>query len=583
MTINEKIKQEIVNLLKKQKVMIKIEDLETPPSAEMGDWALPCFNLAKQYKRPPQEIAKDFAQNLKPSGLASARIVRSRAKAGLIINFKSIGPYLNFVIDSNKVAELVLKEISKSKSKFGQSKIGKKEKVMIEYSQPNTHKEFHVGHLRNVCIGSALINIYKNCNYKVISANYPADSGAHVAKTLWYLQNYTNQTDIPSLPEERGEFLGQAYAHSVAELKDHPELKLQVQEIMLKLENGDKALTKLWQETRQWSLDQFKKIYKDLGVDFDVWFYESIEEKEGKKMLPQLLKHNFIKKSEGAIIADLEKYNLGILVLLRQDGTVLYGLKDLALAMKKFKKYKIKKSLYLVDIRQSQYFQQIFKILELLGFKKEMIYVPYEFVQLKSGIISSRTGNVVTYDEVREAALDKVLAETKVRHSDWSEKKMKEVSLKIVLAALKFGMLKSGNDKVITFDINESLDLNGCTGPYLQYTLARLNSIFRKLGKINTKVKVDYNHLSAPIEIQLVKDLVVYPEKILESLRLNDPSVVTQYLFNLAQDFNAFYHELPVLKAKLDVQAARLELLKAIRQVLENSMTLLGLERLSEM
>ncbi|MCX6743438.1 MAG: arginine--tRNA ligase [Candidatus Parcubacteria bacterium] len=569
MTINEKIKQEIVNLLKKQKVMIKIEELEMPPSAEMGDWALPCFNLAKEFKRAPQEIAKDFAQNLKPSGL--------------IINFKNIGSYLNFVIDSSKVAELVLKEISKSKSKYGQSKIGKKEKVMIEYSQPNTHKEFHVGHLRNVCIGSALINIYINCNYKVISANYPADSGAHVAKTLWYLQNFTNQTDIPALPEDRGEFLGQTYARAVAELKDHPEFKSQVQDVMLKLEAGDKQLTKLWQETRQWSLDQFKKIYKDLGVDFDVWFYESVEEKEGKKMLPQLLKHNFIKKSEGAIIADLEKNNLGILVLLRQDGTVLYGLKDLALAIKKFKKYKIKKSLYLVDIRQSQYFQQIFKILQLLGFKKEMVYVPYEFVQLKSGIISSRTGNIVTYDEVREAALNKVLAETKERHQDWSEKKINEVSFKIVLAALKFGMLKSGNDKVITFDINEALDLNGFTGPYLQYTLARLNSIFRKLGKVNTKIRIDYRNLAAPIEIKLVKDITLYPQKILESLQLNDPSIIAQYLFKLSQDFNAFYHELPVLKSKLDVQAARLELLQAIKQVLENGMGLLGLSILEEM
>ncbi|MCX6745937.1 MAG: arginine--tRNA ligase [Candidatus Parcubacteria bacterium] len=582
MTINDKIKQEIVGLLKKQKVKIKIEELETPPSAEMGDWALPCFNLAKEFKRAPQDIAKDFAQNLKPSGL--------------IINFKSIGPYLNFMIDASKVAELVLKEINKSKGKYGQSKIGKKEKVMIEYSQPNTHKEFHVGHLRNVCIGASLVNLYKNCGYKVISANYPADSGAHVAKTLWYLQNYTNQTDIPSLPEDRGEFLGQTYARAVAELTDHPELKPQVQDIMLKLEAGDKALIKLWQETRQWSLDQFKKIYKELGVDFDVWFYESVEEKEGKKMLPKLLKHNFIKKSEGAIIADLAKYNLGILVLIRQDGTALYGIKDIALGVKKFKKYKVKKSIYVVDTRQSQYLKQIFKILELMGFKKAMIHVAYEFVELKSGIISSRTGNIVTYEEVRDVALNKVLAETKERHSDWSEKKIIEVSLKIVLAALKFGMLKSGNDKVITFDINESLDLNGFTGPYLQYTLARLNSIFRKIKGISARGavpagrqgsafggKIDYKNLAALIEIKLIKDLLAYPDKISESLKLNDPSIIAQYLFKLAQDFNAFYHELPVLKSELDVQAARLELLWAIGLVLENGMGLLGLSILEEM
>jgi arginyl-tRNA synthetase len=358
---------------------------------------------------------------------------------------------------------------------------------------------------------------------------------------------------------------------------------------MLKLEAGDKELTKLWQETRQWSLDQFEKIYKELGVDFDVWFYESIEEKEGRKMLPKLLKYNFIKKSAGAVIADLDKYNLGVLVLLRQDGTVLYGLKDLALAFKKFKKYRINRSLYVVDTRQSQYFKQIFKILELLGFKKAMVHVPYEFVELKSGIISSRTGNIVTYEEVREAALNKVLTETKERHPDWQDKKINEVSLKIVLAALKFGMLKSGNDKVITFDINEALDFNGFTGPYLQYTLARINSIFRKIGGVSARGgsafggKVDYKNLAAPIEIQLLKDLAEYPAKILESLNLNDPSLLAQYLFKLAQDFNAFYHELPVLKAKLDVHAARLELLKAVKQVLNNGLELLGLPILEEM
>jgi arginyl-tRNA synthetase len=569
MDINLKIRQEIVKLLAKQKVTIEIFDLETPPVQEMGDLGLPCFNLAKKMKKSPQAIAQELAAKIKPSGL--------------IINVKAVGPYLNFIIDGNSLSELTLREVLKQKSKFGQSKIGKGEKVMIEYSQPNTHKEFHVGHLRNVCIGSALVNIYKNCGYKVISANYPADSGAHVAKTLWYLQSYINETDIPSLPAQRGQFLGQTYARAVAELTAHPEFKPQVQEIMLQLENNsNKALTKLWQETRQWSLDQFKKIYAELGVDFDVYFFESIEEKEGKKMLPKLLKYPFIKKSEGAIIADLNKYDLGVLVLLRQDGTVLYGLKDLALAHKKFKQYRIKKSLYLIDIRQSQYFKQVFKILELMGFKKEMLHIPYEFVQLKSGIISSRTGNIVTYEEVKTAALNKVQEETQKRHADWSKQKIDEVSQKIVEAGLKFGMLKSGNDKVLTFDLEEALDTQGCSGPYLQYTLARINSIFSKSKKISEQ-KADYKNLATPIEKSLIMQLMTYPQVIREALKVNDPSVLTQYTYNFARDFNAFYHELPVLQAKPAVRAARLYLIKGVKQVLENSMALLGLPWLEKM
>ena len=570
MDLNLKIKNEIVKLLAKQKIKIKPGDLEVPPSPEMGDLGLPCFNLAKKLKKSPAEVAKDLASKIKVSGA--------------VVNIKSLGSYLNFLIDTSRVGEIAIQEILKQKNKYGQNKIGKGQKVMIEYSQPNTHKEFHIGHLRNVCIGSALVNIYKNCSYKVIAANYFGDTGAHVAKTLWYLQNYINETDIPTDKKERGEFLGNAYTRAVAELTEHPEFKEKAQEFLMKLERGDQEITRLWKQTRQWSLDLFTEIYKELNVKFDALFYESEEEKAGKKMLTQLLKYPFIKKSEGAIIADLQKENLGVLVLLRKDGTALYGIKDIPLAVKKFKKYKVIKSLYVVDTRQKQYLQQIFKILELMGYKKEMIHVPYEFVQLKSGIISSRTGNVVTYEEVKEAALNKVIEETKSRHTDWPEAKVREISQKIVIAALKFGMLKNGNDKVITFDIEESLETQGFTGPYLQYTLARLNSILKKSPSNKLiKTKIDYKNLATNIEKQLIKQLAQYPLAVAEVLKTNDPANLAQYLYNLAQNFNAFYHELPVLKAEPEIKNARLNLILGIKQVLENGFNTLGLPRLEQM
>lgn len=570
MDINNKIKKEIVSLLGKQQIKIKPEDLEIPPSAEMGDWGFPCFNLAKKLKKSPMEAAKELAEIIKPQGL--------------IISIKNVGPYLNFTIDTFLVSQLVLKEINAKKNKYGQSKSGKSQRVMIEYSQPNTHKELHVGHLRNICIGSSLVNIYKSCGFKVISANYIGDTGAHVAKSLWYLQNFTNESDIPHDKRERGEFLGQTYTQAIAKLGEHPEAKVQAQEILKKLEAGDKSLITLWKQTRQWSVDLFNEIYKELGVKFDVIFYESEEEKAGKKMVPKLLKFPFIKKSEGAIIADLAEFNLGVLVLIRQDGTALYGIKDIPLAVKKFKKYWVKKSLYVIDTRQSQYLQQIFKILELIGFKKQMSHVPYEFVQLKSGIISSRTGNIVTYEEFKAAALNKALAETKKRHSDWPQNKVEEVSQKIVLAALKFGLLKNGNDKVITFDIEEALDTQGFTGPYLQYTLARINSIFRKASGYNQKIiKPDYRNLAANIEKALIKELVKYPEVLAEIIKTNDPSALAQYLFQLAQDFNAFYHELPVLQAEPEIKIARLDLIKGVKHVLINGLELLSLPLLEEM
>jgi arginyl-tRNA synthetase len=569
MDINLKIKNEIVILLKKHGIKISADDLREPPGAEMGDISLPCFILSKEIKKSPEAIAENLAKEIKPSDF--------------IVNITNIGPYLNFWLDFTKVARLVLTEIKKERGKYGLNKTGKGQKVMIEYSQPNTHKEFHIGHVRNVAIGSVLVNLYRACGYKVISANYYGDMGAHVAKVLWYMINYVNEKEIPA---DKGEFLGNIYTRAVEELNDNPELQAQVQEVLRKLEEGkDKDLMFLWKQTRKWSLDAFRKIYKELGVHFNVEFYESVEEKEGRKLLPTLLKQDFIKESEGAIIADLEKYKQGVLVLLRADGTSLYGLKDIPLAIKRFKKYKVDKSLYVIDTRQTQYLKQIFKILELLGFKKEMVHVPYEFVELKSGIVSSRTGNVVTYEEVRDAAMAKIVNETKERHPDWKEQKINEVGMKIVLAALKFGMIRQASDKIITFDINEALKIDGFTGPYLQYTNARINSILKKAEEGGIKIigEIDYKALDTNIEKGLIKDLMKYPEVILESQNKNEPAFLAQFLYKLSQDFNTFYHELPVLKAEDKIRAARLNLIKSVRQVLENGLVILGIQILKEM
>lgn len=569
MDINLKIKNEIAALLKKHGVKIKPEDLREPPQAEMGDISLPCFILSKELKKAPEKIAQDLAKEIKPSDL--------------IINITQIGPYLNFWLEFSRVAEMTIAEIKKERGSYGLNKAGKSQKVMIEYSQPNTHKEFHIGHVRNVAMGSVLVNLYRACGYKVIAANYLGDIGAHVAKVLWYMINYVNETDIGA---NKGEFLGQAYTRAIEELNSDPEKQAQVQDILQRLESGrDKDLMFLWKQTKKWSLDAFNKIYDELGIKFNVDFFESVEEKEGKKMLPELMKLDFIKESEGAIIADLEKYKLGVLVLLRADGTSLYGLKDIPLAIKKFKKFKVDKSLYLVDTRQSQYLKQIFKILELMGFKKEMVHIPYEFVELKSGIVSSRTGNIVTYEEVRDAAMARVVAETKERHADWSEKKINEVSFKIFLAALKFGMIKQASDKVITFDLEEALKFDGFTGPYLQYTNARINSILKKADEQGIKLagKLDFKTLATNIEKQLLKDLISYPQIISAAQKNNDPAVLAQFLFSLSQNFNTFYHELPVLKADENIKLARLVLIKSIRQVLENGFVLIGIPILKEM
>ena len=448
---------------------INSENFTFPPNVQMGDLSLPVFDLAKEN---PAEFAAKMAKKL------GSNEVWEKVEAK--------GPYLNFYLK----AEVWAKPIIESKpqpGKLGETKfpLGKGGglqlgKVMIEYSQPNTHKEFHVGHLRNACIGSSLVKLYKFLGNKVIAANYMGDTGTHVSKCLWALQKFHKNEEPKG---NKAEFLGKVYSEAVQKTESNPDFEKEVSAVSQKLESGDKELKKLWKKTRKWSLDEFDRIYKLLDIDFDVFYFESDMEKEGKKMLSKLLENKYIKEDQGAVIADLKEFDLDVLVLIKSDGTALYGIKDIPLAFKKVKKYKPDKMVYVVDARQKLYLQQIFKILDLLGLKQEKIHVMYDFVNLKEGAMASRKGNVVSFDEFYKKMLQKSTEETKKRHKDWDDERINEVAEKISLAAMKIGMLKFGNNKVITFDMDEALSFDGKTGPYLLYTAARINSIKEKVEK----------------------------------------------------------------------------------------------------
>ena len=569
MNILLEIKQKIAKIIKSHTgQIIDLSQIAIPPDDQLGDLALPCFELAKKLKKAPNQVAADLAIDI------TGKTIIAKAQAA--------GPYLNFFLDKEALAKLIIDAVDSEKNDFGTNKKGKGQKIMIEYSQPNTHKEFHIGHLRNVCIGSSLVNIYRLGGYKVIAANYLGDIGAHVAKTLWYWQKYVKEADVPTDLKTRGEFLGQIYSKASQLVGEDKALKEEVQKVQQKLEAGDKDLLKLWKTTRKWSLDLFAEIYKIIGVKFDVYFYESEVEVPGKKIVSQLLKEGIAIKSEGAIIVDLKKYDLDVFLILKSDGTALYATKDLALSQIKFKKYKIDKSLYVIDVRQSMYFKQLFKTLELMGFKEEMIHVPYDFVKLKDGIISSRSGNVITFLEVYNKCLEKVTAEILKRHQDWPEIKVNDTAKKISLAALKFDLLKQSNNKIVTFDIDEALSLEGFTGPYIQYATVRINSILAKAPKIEKGFAYQH-YLYENIEKSLLKKLALYPQVIEDILASNDPSALAHYLFGLASEFNSFYHEFPILQAEDKIKKARLKLIMATKQVLENGLNVLGIETVNEM
>jgi len=457
---------------------------------------------------------------------------------------------------------------------------------MIEYSQPNTHKEFHVGHLRNASLGMSLINLYRKTGYKVVSANYIGDVGAHVAKCLWAMTKFHADEKPPKGKE--GAWLGQLYVEGHQKMTGNEEAKEESKEILRKLEDGDPELKALWEKTKKWSMHQFEEIYKDFGAEFEKWYFESEVEEPGKKVVEELLEKGIAKKSQGAIIVDLEDEDLGIFLVLRSDGTSLYSTKDLALAKKKFEEYDLDESVVVVDNRQSQHFKQLFKTLELYGFNKKLKHVAYEFVTTKDGAMSSRLGNIISYEGVCGEVEERLQKETKQRHADWGDKKIKETAHAIMLSALKFMMLKHDTAKVITFDMEEALSFEGYTGPYVQYSYARIQSILRKANVILEGAErpigshsVQSDSLQELEEKQLLIALSQFWDAVEGAREQYNPAIMCRYLYEVAKKFNDFYAKHKVVGSEQEKE--RLLLCNVTASVLKEGLGVLGIPVLDEM
>jgi len=562
----------LTELKNKLKSQINNPDLifSYPPRPELGDLSLACFNLTKNKSSNPAEQAIFLAKSLKED----EEIMSSFS------HLEPVGPYLNFFIKPEILAEKVLGEIKTKKDKYGCNKNGKSKKIMIEYSNSNTHKECHIGHLRNIAYGDCISRLLAINGYEAIPVSFLNDFGIHVAKTLW---NWKKNPTYANQAESRGYLLGKCYAEASQKLKERPEYQAEVAKIMRDIESREGENYQLWKETRNWSLEYFAEIYKELDIKFSKHFYESEVIDEGLKMVDSLLKKGILKKSEGAIIADLEKYNLGVLPIIRSDSTALYPVADLALAVNKFSLYDLDESIYVVDVRQSLHFKQLFKVLELLGYKQKLVHLPYDFVTLPDGMMSSRSGNVITYQELKTKIKIRLEKETASRHEDWSEEKVTATAQVLTNAIIKFEMLKIGADKIITFNIEEALKFEGYTACYLEYSYARLKSILRKEPANYFLGKTNLNLLTEAKEKELLLKIARYPEIIIATNDKKNPSELTKYFFELAQLSNDYYHSINILKAEKNIKKARLSLIRAISQTMKNSFNILGIEALEEM
>ncbi|MBI5794640.1 arginine--tRNA ligase [Candidatus Uhrbacteria bacterium] len=568
MYVIQEAKQQILQTLKTavgQGFVPVLADLASPPDASMGDVAFPCFDLAKKLKRNPAEIASEIAAKIGPKKyLAGA---------------EAHGNYVNFVFDASTFGKEVLDEALEMGETFGTCEVGKEKRVMVEFANLNSHKDVHVGHLRNLFVGQTAVNLLKACGYDVVPVSYINDLGLHVAQSVWAIQTKENWDKTPK--DKRIDFLREVYVEANQALEKNPALKEQVTEVFKHLEDQKGSEVAVWKITRKWSLDYLKDVFEELGLTLDYWYFESQLIKKTKKIIDGLIKDGIVVLSQGAWIVDLQDEHLGVNLLIKSDGTLLYNAKDLALALEKEKDYHSARSIYVVDARQTHALQQLFATLKRMKFERELTHLSYEFVTMANGAMAARKGNVVRYETLRDEMVEKATKETAPRHREWTQAHTQEVSRTIAFAAMRFSMLKQDVAKKIVFDLEESLSFDGFTGPYLLYTYARIQSIFKKAGKVKATTRA--KTLTDAHSHALFLAVAQYPEILFRSAQELQPAVLAQYLFDLAKLFSNFYEHVPVLQAREQELPERLALLHAVSHVLKNGLGLLGIDTVEEM
>lgn len=568
MTTLDKAKSQVVDALRTalpEGASVSGADLSRPPQADMGDLSFPCFSAAKAAKGNPAAIAKDVAARISPSDLVG--------------EVRAVGPYVNFFFNKKAFATSVLEDVLGRAGDYGDAE-PKGDRILIEYGSPNTHKEVHVGHLRNFALGLAAERLLRAAGHEVIPVNYIGDVGAHVAKWLWYYDKKRTELGEAAGIKEFGKIYTEATRLvETDEAKHKPEISA----VLQALERHEEPWESLWKETRDACLKQLDVIFSEIGIRFARTYLESEVEGPGKELVKELLAKGIATEGEGgAKIVDLaEPEKLGVFLVLKSDGTALYSTKELALAKLKFSEHpNVTESIHVVDTRQSLYFKQFFATLKRMGFDQPMSHLAYDFVTLKEGAMSSRKGNIVTYEDFRDAMTDMVREETKKRHEEWDDKKVQDNAWAIAEGAMKFGMLKQDNDRAITFDMEAALSFDGFTGPYVQYAHARMCSILAKAeGDVVSVCKASDDAKEFAL-LRLIADL---PATVADAAAARRPSLLAQYLFELAQASNDFYRDVPVLSAEKDDRCRRLSIVASARAALARGLFLLGIRAPEEM
>ncbi len=553
----DQFREEIIKAIKKEVKDAEIT-LEVPPNPELGDYAFPCFSLAKIYKKNPSDIAKELALKIK--------------KSKFISEIRAIGPYLNFFINKDSLNEGTFKKILKEKNNYGSSNIGKNKKIILEHTSINPNASPHVGRARNAFIGDALARVLRFQKYNVEVHYYVNDIGKQIAMLVLAAKNKKNIQFKDLL---------KIYMDIAAKVEKSKDLEKDVLNLLYKLENGDKKIISEFKKIVNISVKGQIKLLSELGIEYDVFDYESSylwsrKTHEALKLLEKSGRFFFDK--DNRFVLDEKGFELGmkvpVLVLTRGDGTSLYPLRDIAYAMDVGKKGE---NIVVLGEDQKLYNDQINAALKILE-KKPRKAVFYSFVLLDEGKMSTRSGNVVLLEDFMSGALKKAGAELKQRYKKIDNKAAKVIGY----GALKYGILKVSPEKNVIFNWQQALSFEGETAPYIQYAYARISSIIRK-NKNKLPKKSDFSLLNSKEEAELIKKLADFPNVVEKTGNELRPSIIANYVYELAKQFNEFYHIHNILKEKQDIKNARLLLISSIRQVLKNSLNLLGIDVLERM
>lgn len=560
-------KKKVAELIKTE-VDMDIESIEKlieiPPKPEMGDFAFPCFQLAKAFRKAPNMIAEELKEKLDKEGFEK---------------IESLGPYLNFFVDKGTFTKNTIEKILAEGDSYGSSNIGEGKTVCVEYSSPNIAKPFHVGHLFTTAIGNSLYKLFKKEGYTVEGINHLGDWGTQFGKLISAYKRWGNEE---ALEKDAIAELLRIYVKFHDEAEKDPSLEDEGRAYFKALEDGDKEAEALWERFRNLSLKEFQRVYDIFNVKFDSYVGEAFYNDKMDVVVNELRDKGLLVESNGAQVVMLDEYNMPPCIVLKADGASIYATRDLAAAMYRKNKYDFYKCIYVVGTPQALHFKQVFKVLELAGHEwaKDCVHVGFGLVKFADRKLSTRKGEVILLDDLIRESIDKTLEVINEKNPNLENKE--EVAKKIGVGAVVFTYLKNSREKDIVFDWKEMLSFEGETGPYVQYSYARANSILTRAGEVNEAP--DFTKLNSKEEFELVKALESFGKNIHLAIEKLEPSVVTRYVIEVAKTFNKFYNNHSVLNLEdKSLMAARLALVKSTCQVIKNGLELIGIEVVEKM